>query len=59
MSERNDDNAATQHATFLRDAREIDEAFRTGTLEQWVKGKVDEYNSRPADDRPADGEQVG
>jgi len=58
MSDRND-NAASQHEKFLRECREIDAAYLDGSLDQWVKGKVDEYRaSHPAPDAGA-GEQVG
>jgi hypothetical protein len=59
MSE-SDHSPAAQHERFLQESRAIDEAFRVGTLRQWVEGKLNEYRpSNPDPNGTRAGEQVG
>ena len=60
MSESDHNSAAAQHERFLQESRSIDEAFRAGTLRQWVEGKLNEYRtSKPDPNGTRAGEQVG
>jgi hypothetical protein len=42
MPECNDNTVG--YEAFLRDWREIDNAYRAGNLDQWLQRKLDEYD---------------